>query len=172
MIKVSEREKKLLQVLIIVFSVVILYYLIVTPLVNFFSETEESLESNKEKLIQLDKIYKNYRELEQTYKKYSSLLKSGNDNITSLIEQWSKSTNVARHIAYTRRRQSVIQNKYIRITNDIKLEGVPIQSCLQFIYEIENSNKLLKINYLRINKALKGSNTYDVNMKIDSYTMK
>lgn len=172
MIKVSEREKKLLQVLIIVFSVVIIYYLIVTPLVNFFSKTEQSLESNKEKLIQLDKIYKNYRELEQTYNRYSSLLKSGNDNITSLIEQWSQSTNVARHIAYTRRRQSIIQNKYIRITTDIKLEGVPIQSCLQFIYEIENSNKLLKINYLRINKALKGSNTYDVNMKIDSYTMK
>jgi len=172
MIKVSEREKKLLQVLIIVFSVVILYYLIVTPLVSFFSKTEESLESNKEQLIQLDKIYKNYRELEQTYNRYSSLLKSGNDNITSLIEQWSQSTNVARHIAYTRRRQSIIQNKYIRITTDIKLEGVPIQSCLQFIYEIENSNKLLKINYLRINKALKGSNTYDVNMKIDSYTIK
>ena len=100
------------------------------------------------------------------------LLKSGNDNITSMIEQWSQSTNVARHIAYTRRRQSIIQNKYIRITTDIKLEGVPVQSCLQFIYEIENSNKLLKISYLRINKALKGSSTYDVNMKIDSYTMK
>ena len=172
MIRVSEREKKLLQVLIIVFSVAIIYYLIVTPLVKFFSKTDESLESNKEQLIQLDKIYKNYRDLEQTYNRYSSLLKSGNDNITSLIEQWSQSTNVARHIAYTRRRQSIIQNKYIRITTDIKLEGVPIQSCLQFIYEIENSNKLLKINYLRINKALKGSNTYDINMKIDSYTMK
>src|SRR6056297_805099 len=163
MIRVSEREKKLLQVLIIVFSVVIIYYLIVTPLVKFFSKTDESLESNKEQLIQLDKIYKNYRDLEQTYNRYSSLLKSGNDNITSMIEQWSQSTNVARHIAYTRRRQSIIQNKYIRITTDIKLEGVPIQSCLQFIYEIENSNKLLKMSYIRINKALKGSSTYDVN---------
>lgn len=172
MFKISDREKKLIQVLIIILSVVLIYYLIIIPLVSFFNKTEDSLESNKEQLVQLDKIYNKYRELEQKRNRYTSLLKSGNDNITSMIEQWSQSTNVARHIAYTRRRQSIIQNKYIRITTDIKLEGVPVQSCLQFIYEIENSNKLLKISYLRINKALKGSSTYDVNMKIDSYTMK
>jgi len=53
----------------------------------------------------------------------------------------------------------------------MKLDGVSIQSLLKFIYEIENSNKLVNISYLRINKSFKSPNLYDVNLKIESYTL-
>ncbi len=99
------------------------------------------------------------------------MLDSKNENITSLIEQWAASADITRNIAYTRRTQTNIQNKYIRVTTDVKLEGIPIQKLLRFLYEVENSNTLLKISYLRIYQGLKGSDTYDVNVKIDSFTM-
>jgi len=88
-----------------------------------------------------------------------------------LIEQWAQNSNVAKNIAYSRRNQTNVQNKYIRITTDMKLDGVSIQSLLKFIYEIENSNKLVNISYLRINKSFKSPNLYDVNLKIESYTL-
>jgi hypothetical protein len=57
------------------------------------------------------------------------------------------------------------------VTADVKLEGVPIQKLVRFLYEIENSNVLLKISYLRIYQGLRGADTYDVILKIDSFTM-
>jgi hypothetical protein len=100
-----------------------------------------------------------------------SLLGNKNENITTMIEQWSTNADIARHISYTRRTQSAIQSKYLRITTDIKIEGAPFQKLLRFLYEIESSNMLLKISYLRIYQGLKGSDTYDVIMKIDSFTL-
>jgi hypothetical protein len=118
----------------------------------------------------MDDLNDEYREIRQKITKYQSALGNKNENITTLVEQWAVTADVTKNIAYTRRTQSTIQNKYIRVSTDVKLESVPIQKVLKFLYEIENSNKLLKISYLRIYQALKGADTYDVIMKIESFS--
>ena len=75
------------------------------------------------------------------------MLSKKDDNLTALVEQWAASAGITRNIDYTRRTQTNIQNKYIMITTDIKI-----------------------ISYLRIQQALKGRDTYDVNLKINNYT--
>ncbi|HOJ27724.1 MAG TPA: hypothetical protein PL059_01480 [Spirochaetota bacterium] len=171
MIKLSNREKLLLKILIGILILIIGYNFIFTPLINFFSSSDTLIVSDKQKIEQLDRIYSNYKELETKRNQYMSLLKSDSENISSMIEQWAQSSNVAKNIAYSRRNQTNVQNKYIRITTDMKLDAVSIQSLLRFIYEIENSNKLVNISYLRINKSYKSPNLYDVNLKIESFTL-
>jgi len=90
-------------------------------------------------------------------------------NITALVEQWAASAKVTRNIADTRSTQTNIQNKYVKITTTIKLDSVAIEPLLNFIYHIESSNLLLKINYIRIQEAIKGRNTYDVSLKISNF---
>ncbi len=169
MIKISAREQTLLKLLGVVVGIVLLYFLIVSPLIHFKDRSEEELRNNISRLNQLDKIYAQYRELKNKKAKMMAFLNRKDENITSLVEQWATSTNIAKNIAYTRRTQSNIQNKFIRITTDIKFEGIPIDNILRFIYEVEHSNKMLKISYLRIQQGLKGTNTYDVVLKIDSF---
>jgi len=171
MIKLSNREKLLLKILIGTLVLIIGYNFIVMPLKNFFSSSDTVIISDKQKIEQLDRIYNNYKELETKRNQYMSLLKGDSENISTMIEQWAQNSNIARNISYSRRNQTNVQNKYIRITTDMKLEGVSIQSLLRFIYEIENSNKLVNISYLRINKSYKSPNLYDVNLKIESYTL-
>ncbi len=171
MIKLSNREKLLLKILIATVILITGYNFIFMPLINFFSSSDSIIVNDKQKIEQLDRIYSNFKELETKRNQYMSLLKSDSDNISTLIEQWAQSSNISRNIAYSRRNQTNVQNKYIRITTDMKLEGVSIQSLLRFIYEIENSNKLVNISYLRINKSYKSPNLYDVNLKIESYTL-
>jgi len=171
MIKLSNREKLLLKILIGTLVLIIGYNFIVMPLKNFFSSSDTVIISDKQKIEQLDRIYNNYKELETKRNQYMSLLRSDSENISTMIEQWAQNSNIARNISYSRRNQTNVQNKYIRITTDMKLDGVSIQSLLRFIYEIENSNKLVNISYLRINKSYKSPNLYDVNLKIESYTL-
>ena len=171
MIKLSNREKLLLKILIGTLVLIIGYNFIVMPLKNFFSSSDTVIISDKQKIEQLDRIYNNYKELDTKRNQYMSLLKGDSENISTMIEQWAQNSNIARNISYSRRNQTNVQNKYIRITTDMKLEGVSIQSLLRFIYEIENSNKLVNISYLRINKSYKSPNLYDVNLKIESYTL-
>ena len=171
-LKLNQREKTLLQVLVAIILIAIIYYLIISPIIGFIQSSDEELKTNVENINRLENLYSSFRKIQQKKSRYISLLNRKNENITSLVEQWANSTGIARNIAYTRRTQSVIQNKYIRVTTNIKLEGVAIQLLLRFLYEIETSNKLLKISYFRIYRGLKGTKTYDVNFKIDSFTTK
>lgn len=171
MIKVSAREKRLIMVLAGIIVAAVIYFMILSPIVQYRQASEARTRDDAQNLAMMDELYEQYRDIRQRRTKYMSMLDSKNENITSLIEQWAASADITRNIAYTRRTQTNIQNKYIRVTTDVKLEGIPIQKLLRFLYEVENSNTLLKISYLRIYQGLKGSDTYDVNVKIDSFTM-
>lgn len=171
MIRLSDREKKLLMLLAGVVAVAVVYFLIVTPLLEFRRSAAEQSKKLSHDLQRLEELYDEFRDLKQKKTRYMSLLSNKNENITTLVEQWSTAAELTRNIAYTRRSQATIQNKFIRVTADVKLEGVPIQKLVRFLYEIENSNVLLKISYLRIYQGLRGADTYDVILKIDSFTM-
>jgi len=172
MITLTQREKLLLRVLIILVSAFAAYRLVLLPLISFAVNTDDEVNKKIEELDRLEKLYKQYREIQEKKSYYTEILNKRNENTTSLIEQWANTTGISKNIAYTRNNQSGIQNKYIRITSDIRIEGVAIQQFLKFLYEVENSDNLIRVNYLKINPALKGTNTYDVNMKIDNFVAK
>jgi hypothetical protein len=171
MIKISAREKRLLQILAAVAGCAAVYFLIIAPFLAFRNSAEDITRKNVQDLNRMDALNDEYREIKQNKTRYMSMLSGKNENVTTLIEQWATSADVTRHIAYTRRSQSNIQNKFIRVTTDVKLEGAPIQKIMRFLYEITNSNHLLKVSYLRIYQGLKGSDTYDVILKIDNYSL-
>ncbi len=149
----------------------LLYLLVINPYLSLSESSRSNIAGSRRDLARLEALYEEYREIKQQKGRYDALLGNREENITTLIEQWSTTADVARNIAYTRRTQSNIQNKYLRITTDIKIDGVPMQKFLRFLYEIESSGRLLKISYLRLYQGLKGADTYDVIMKIDSYTL-
>ncbi len=159
-----------MQALAVVAAAAAVYFLIISPIMKLASRGNTRMERNLSNLERIDKMYQEYMALKEEKNKYQAVLNRKDENITALIEQWAAASSVTRNIAYTRRNQTNIQNKYIRITTDIKLDSVAIEPLMKFIYQIENSNLLLKINYLRIQQAIKGRDTYDVNIKIDNFT--
>ncbi len=169
MISLNPREKLLLKILALLVIVVAVVFLVVLPVLEYRGRTEKISRKYSSDIQRLEALYEDYREIRQQKSRYQSLLSMKNENITSLIEQWSNNSGVARNIAYARRTQSTVQNRYVRITTDMKLDSVPIQNLLRFIYEIENSTQLVKLSYFRIYQGLRGADTYDVILKIDSY---
>ena len=171
MISLSRREKLLLKALGALVALLALVFLVIMPFIEYRGRSETATRKYSSDIQKLEALYEEYREIKQRKSRYASLLSMKNDNVTTLVEQWAANSGVSRNIAYASRTQSTIQNRYVRITTDIKFESVPIQNLLRFIYEVENSNRLININYFRVYQGLKGADTYDAIMKIDSFTL-
>ncbi len=165
----SKREKTLLKILCGFLACVAAYYFIILPVIKLATDKSNGTETGRDEMDKLNKIYQEYREVQQKRSAFTAILNKKNENITSLVEQWANTAGIAKNIGNSRSSESNIQNKYIRITADVKFDSVAIQDFFRFLYEAENSDNLLKVNYLRIYPALKGTNTYDINVKIDKY---
>ncbi len=170
MINLSKREKRLLQILGGVAGFALVYLLVISPLTSAKRGSEDRVRGKLDDIAKIDRMYEEYRELRQKKTRYMSQLENKNANITSMVEQWASNAGITGNIAYTRRTQANIQNKYVMITTIMKIDSVAIEPMLKFIYEVENSNMLLKISYIRMREAIKGADTYDVELKINTYT--
>jgi type II secretory pathway component PulM len=169
MITLTHREKKLLTALAAFMGVLLVYFAVISPISEFKSGLETEYKSNLQRLNTLDKLYEQYIQLKSEKENYQNLLKN-NEGITTLIETIAKQTNILKNKVYTRDNPSNIQGKFKKVSTEVKFEGVDIGSMMNFIYKLENSNKIIKIAYMRVRLALKGKDVYDVTLKIDSYT--
>lgn len=167
MINLTKREKILLRIFIVFVSVIAVYFAIIKPILSLKENTETQYKDNITKLSKLEAIYDQYKEIRQKKNQYEQMLQQSG-GITSLIKEHAKSADIVKNITYTRENPGSVQNKYKKNSTEVKFEGVGIKSVMNFIYKIENSNRLLKISYLRIHQALKGKDMYDVIIKIDS----
>jgi len=169
MIELNKREKFLLQILAAVAGVLLLYFIVISPILSLRSRINTEFESNMARLNQLDKIYGEYREVRDKVSQFNAQINSTR-GLTSLIEENAQSLNIIRNKTYTRDRPTITQGKFKKVSADVRFEGVDINSILNFIYRMENSGILTKISYLRINQTIKGRNTYDVTITFNSVT--
>jgi len=167
----TKREKLLVAALIGVAIIVIIYYVIL-PIASAASSSNNEGGTSTAKIQKLDALYEEYKRVRQEKTQLLSMLDAKNENTVTLIQQYAASNNIDKNIANTRRSQSNIQNKYIRITTEVKIEGVAIQPLIKFLSDLENGGGLIRVQYMRIAKGLKGTDTYDVLIKIDSFTNK
>jgi type II secretory pathway component PulM len=169
MIEFNKREKRLLMILGVVLGIVVIYFLIISPIMSLRESINKKYETNMTRLSTLDKINDQYREIQEKITQYNSQL-NNTRGITSLIEENAQALNIIKNKTYTRDRPTITQGKYKKISADVRFEGVDINSILNFIYKMENSGLLIKISYLRINQTIKGRNTYDVTVTFNSVT--
>jgi type II secretory pathway component PulM len=169
MIELSKREIRLLQIMGVIIGIVLIYFLIITPIMSLRDSINREYEQNMTKLTMLDKLYEQYQELKQKNSQYSALL-NNTRGLTSLIEENAQALNIIKNKTYTRDRPMVALGKYKKISAAVRFEGVDINSILNFIYKMENSGMLVQISYLRINQTIKGRNTYDVTLTFNSLT--
>ena len=169
MLNLSEREKRLIQALLIVVIAIALYFLIISPVLSYRERIDMEYENNVSRLMKLDRLYEEFREIKQEKQRKKALL-NNTSGVTTLIEENAEKAGILGNKIYTRDNPLKIQDDLKKVSTDVKFEGVSISPFMKFIYLMENSDKMIKVNYLQISLALKGRNTYDVRIKFDSLT--
>jgi hypothetical protein len=168
MINLTDREQKLLKIFAVIIVLAIVYLFIVRPLVSFRESTSREFENNAQNLVKLDKIFEEYLSVKEKNARYNLLLRNSS-GLTTLIEENAQAVNILKNKTSNRDNPSSLQNKYHGLSTEVKFEGVDIKSVVNFIYKMENSDRLVKISYLNIKQALNQTRTYDVIIKFDSY---
>ena len=168
--EISAREKKLLIILLALIGGLIIFYGVINPLISFQNSVSSSGASGIVRINELETIYQQYRTLREKRTDIERKLKD-TSSVSSLIEQQAATAGISGNRVYNRERETNIQNKIKKITTEVKFEGVGIRPVLEFIYNVENSNKLINVASLRINQAVKERSNYDVTISFENFVM-
>ena len=168
MINLTDREQKLIKILAAIVVIAVVFLFIIRPLASFRERTGKEFDNNTQNLMKLDKIYEEYIQAKEKNARYNALLRNSS-GLTTLIEENAQAANILKNKTGNRDNPSSLQNKYHGLSTEVKFEGVDIKSIVNFIYKMENSNRLVKISSLNIKQALNQTSTYDVIIKFDSY---
>ena len=141
----------------------LIWSFIVSPLLDSQNTTESNVTNSKLKLKQLDRIYEQFQKAKMKKRSMESKLRHA--GLLATVEENAKKFGIK---PTTNESQTNVKNKFKKFKTNVKFESVPITSLLKFIHSIENSNKLARITGLRIRLALKGRQTYDANLTIES----
>lgn len=169
MINLSNREKNLIIVLISVVILGIFYTLIISPVVEFKKNAEQSFVKNISLLNKFEEINNEYKLVLAEKSRLSSASGMGT-GIAGLVDEISKSLNIASNRTSLKEMPGIVQNGLQKITTEIRFEGISIQSALEFINRLENSNMTLKVKNVVINAAIKERSRYDIIITVVSLT--
>lgn len=168
MIQLNKRERKMLIVLGGLIGVIIVYYIIISPIINLKRNADNTLENNISRISKLDDLYSEYKEIQVQKNQLSVDVE--NSGITAIIDEAATSLNIASNKVYSRDNPGVNKNGIQLISTDVKFEGISIKNIIEFVYKIENSGAPVKIKNLTISAGIKGRNRYDAVMTILSLT--
>jgi type II secretory pathway component PulM len=160
MINLNEREKKLLFILAGILVTGFVYFLIISPIMEFKKNSSDVYNRNRLKISKLDEIYLEYKDILSEKGKLNAVA-SQNSGIAAMVDETASSLNIISNKVYLKENPGIVQNGIQKITTEIKFEGIPVKSLLEFINRLENSNTPLKIQSLVIYSGIKERSRYD-----------
>jgi hypothetical protein len=137
--------------------------------VEFKKNAEQSFVKNISLLNKFEEINNEYKLVLAEKSRLSSASGMGT-GIAGLVDEISKSLNIASNRTSLKEMPGIVQNGLQKITTEIRFEGISIQSALEFINRLENSNMTLKVKNVVINSAIKERSRYDIIITVVSLT--
>jgi len=160
MININDREKKLLFILAGILITGFVYYLIISPIIEFKKNSADIYNRNRLKISKLDEIYSEYKDVISEKSKLNSVA-SQNNGIAATVDEIASSLNIKSNKVYLNETPGIIQNGIQKMTTEIKFEGIPMKALLEFLNKIERSNTPLKIQSIIIDSGIKERSRYD-----------
>lgn len=170
MIALSDRERLLLRILLVIIGIFLVYGLIIAPLWRLKQESRKSWDQNSTRLAELDSLYGEYREIQEKKGRINELMRDTR-SVSTLIEECAKNANILQNKSDNRDTTTNVQNKYQKITTEVRFESVDIRPLMKFLYDMEHSEKYVRMTYLLVKQTFKERQTYDVTVKFESYKL-
>ena len=160
MINLNNREKKLLYVLGGLLAAGFVYFLIISPIIEFKKNSNDISNKNRLKINRLDEIYAEYKDVIAEKGRLNAVA-SANSGVGSMVDEVARSLNIIGNKVYLKENPGIVQNGIQKMTTEIKFEGIPIKAFMEFINRIENTSTPLKIQSLVIYSGIKERSRYD-----------
>ena len=87
------------------------------------------------------------------------------------LEGQAKKGNVKRHIVQMKPLSGQSTRFYKENMVEIKMEKIPLEQLVRYLYKVENSPELLRIKELRIKPRFDNKNLMDARFKVSAYEL-
>ena len=170
---ISKRERKILIICVSVISASLIYNFVLEPLVAKWTDLDSRIEASGLRLRKGREIIKRRQEIAEQYKDIASFVTeqsaSDEEEIALLLGEVEKLANVSgAHITDIKPRPVKEEGFYKRYVVEVESEG-DISRFSKFIFEIQNSPKILKIEKLSIGMTRGGSDQLKATMIISKF---
>jgi type II secretory pathway component PulM len=169
---ISNRERMLIYcaaALLILFAI---YQVLFVPVLNSRRELELERELLESRFNKLKNLAAQYQEQQEAYENVKRMLgRKKSLSVLTYLEDISEAVGIRDNIEYIRPKGNETQDGVTREIVEIKIDAIPMQSLLRFLYEIENKRQGLIVSYLRLKPFFKEKGKADVVLSITDITI-
>jgi len=169
MIENLTKREKLLIVAGAVIVALLLVVIIIKKMVSWRLDYSDRANQTRSQINKIEEII-------NKYKYYKTLQTGSGDNdvndiypkLDPILVRHSLKSNVSS----MKDTSTVVMKKYNKIVISINLKSVALLNVFRFIYDIEKNNQInAKIEYFKFRKPFADKDTYDVDIKLASYSL-
>ena len=168
----SNREKILIYGAVLAIVLFLIYQLLFAPLLN--SRSEYNLESTRleKSLYEFKSLSEKYVAEKEAYDRLKKMLDSKKGlSVLTYLENISQNVGITENIEYIKPKGSATSEGITKALVEIKIDALPAQSLLVFLYEIEEKRVGLIVTYLRMKPFFKEKGKVDVIIGISDITV-
>lgn len=174
--KLSAREKKILWVVIGLLCLAIGYHALFRPMQQKFGELDDQIFAMQMKLRKAKTLIHQKKDVQEASKKYSNLEKmdAGTDEeeiarLLDFIEQTARKNNASLSDVKPQPVRSDKVTKEYKV--DLNAEG-ELAAMIQFIFELEHTEQLLKLEKVEMVPKLEGSGVLRAGLTVSRVVVK
>jgi hypothetical protein len=168
----SNREKILIYGAVLGLVLFLIYQLLVDPLLGSRSEYIRESARLEENLHELKALSEKYIAEKAAYDRLKKMLDSKKGlSVLTYLENISQNVGITENIEYIKPKGSETSEGITTARVEIKIDALPAQSLLVFLYEIEEKRVGLIVTYLRMKPFFKEKGKVDVVIGISDVTV-
>lgn len=168
----SNREKALIFGALVVVVLFLIYQIGFGPLLKSRSEYKLETARLEENFHDLKIVAEKYVAEKGAYDRLRKMLDSKKGiSVLTYLENISKSVGVRENIEYIKPRGNETKEGITKEKVEIKVDAIPVQNLLVFLYKIEESRSGLIVTYLRLKPFFKEKGKVDAVIGISDITI-
>lgn len=152
MIKLNEREKKIVGGGGAFLLIFLLYGLIISPAMSKYEGIGRKIEQKGKELEEVRKLQKEYLEGKEKLKNFESILSQSEASFSlfSFLESLADKENIRENIASMKPKNVPINETYSESSVEIKIDRISLKQLTNYLFQIENSDHFLTIKKIRM----------------------
>jgi hypothetical protein len=168
----SNREKMLIYGAAFFVLILFIYQLVFVPLLNARREYESEIRLLEARFSELKTVAGRYESEKDAYDKLKRVLDRKKAlSVLTYLENISQRAGVRENIEYIRPKGGTSRNGILQSQVEMKIDAIPVQNLLQFLYEIEENRNGLIVSYLRLKPFFKEKGKVDAIVSITDFAL-
>lgn len=168
----SNREKSLIYGAAFFVMIFLIYQLVFAPLLSARREYETEIRLLETRFSELKNTAGRYKAETEAFENLKQMLdRKKSLSVLTYLENISQRAGVRENIEYIRPKGSETKDGIARSQVEMKIDAIPVQNLLQFLFEIEENRIGLVVSYLRLKPFFKEKGKVDAIVSITDYSL-